>query len=125
MRLLLRQRLDAPSLCFGLTAAAYLVFLLMRLRAHGYDPSYFVTAGDQFVDVARVPGSLSVLKNSSGYDGQFYYRLALDPFTGRQSMTPSRSPPNSLTQLAKIGSTTFALQFFRHAIVHSLCGALG
>ena len=82
---LLRQRLDAPSLSLGLSAAAYMVFVLLRLRAHGYDPSYFVTAGDQFVDVARAPGSLSILKNSSGYDGQFYYRLALDPFTGRQT----------------------------------------
>jgi hypothetical protein len=50
-----------------------------------YDPSAFVTAGDQFANPQQVPASLHVLEKSSGYDGQFYYRLALDPFTAKRT----------------------------------------
>ncbi len=44
-------------------------------------PSYAVTAGDLYSDPNLVPKELVVQRNSDGYDGQFYYRLALDPFT--------------------------------------------
>jgi hypothetical protein len=43
-------------------------------------PSAFVMAGDGSCDPKRVPPSLTVEPHSLGYDGQFYYRLALDPF---------------------------------------------
>jgi hypothetical protein len=42
------------------------------------DPSRFVVAGRQFVDPAKAPPELHVFAGS-GYDGQFFYRLALDP----------------------------------------------
>ena len=38
-------------------------------------------AGDRFTDPATVAPHLSVLPDSDGYDGQFYYRLAIRPFT--------------------------------------------
>jgi len=53
--------------------------------SHNFDPSFFITAGDRFVDRAAAPGHIHVLENSSGYDGQFFYRLALDPFTSKQT----------------------------------------
>jgi hypothetical protein len=74
--------LDSRRLVVILTAVAYALFIVARLRWHGFDVSYFVTAGDYYVDPRLVPGNLSVISNSGGYDGQFYYRLALDPFTG-------------------------------------------
>jgi hypothetical protein len=39
----------------------------------------FVVAGVKYASPARVPEELPV-RSVSGYDGQFYYRLALDPF---------------------------------------------
>jgi hypothetical protein len=39
----------------------------------------FVVAGSQYASPGRVPKDLPV-GQGSGYDGQFYYRLALDPF---------------------------------------------
>jgi hypothetical protein len=72
--------LDAPLLTAGILVAAATVFVLVRLAfaAHG-DLSRFVQAGTQFVDPARVPHGLAV-RPGAGYDGQFYYRLALQPW---------------------------------------------
>lgn len=44
------------------------------------DWSTLITAGDQFIDPDAVPHPISVAEGS-GYDGQFFYRLALDPWT--------------------------------------------
>ena len=45
------------------------------------DPGTFPQAGDYFVDATETPANLVVLPDSFGYDGQYYYRLALNPFT--------------------------------------------
>ena len=42
-------------------------------------------AGDASCDPGRVPPSLTVQPPSPGYDGQWYYRLALDPFLTQAS----------------------------------------
>ena len=47
----------------------------------GYDFSRFIHAGDVFVDPARVPSGINILADSFGYDGQFYYRMAMAPFS--------------------------------------------
>jgi len=65
----------------AIVSIAYLLFINARLRTHGYDASFFVTAGDEFCDPNLVPKNLTVINKSTGYDGQFYYRLALNPFT--------------------------------------------
>src|SRR3954447_9864368 len=65
-----------------ITAAAYAAFVGCRLDAVG-DWSRFVSAGDQYCDPTATPEALFVAKNSSGYDGQFYYRLSLAPFSHR------------------------------------------
>jgi hypothetical protein len=66
-------------------ALLYAAFLMARLHRTGYDFTAFITAGDVFVDVNATPSPIAVLPNSDGYDGQFYYRLALDPFTHQQT----------------------------------------
>lgn len=76
-------RLDTPLAPLLLVAAAGGVFVFGMLRAHDFDASWFVTAGDKYCDAARVPPGLTVRPNSDGFDGQFYYRLALDPLTSR------------------------------------------
>jgi hypothetical protein len=75
-----RPALDAPLLTAGLLLVAASAFVVVRLAvaAHG-DISTFAQAGTQFADPARVPHGLAV-RSGSGYDGQFYYRLALQPW---------------------------------------------
>jgi hypothetical protein len=66
-------------------AAVWLGFFAVLLEDRGGDPSRLVVAGDRFVDRAQAPAGLAVLEDSTGYDGQFYYRLALDPWTDRET----------------------------------------
>ena len=79
----IRNSLDHPTATLLITAAAYLIFIGFRLAFHSFDPSVFITAGDKLCDPGLVPDKVSILENSYGYDGQFYYRLALDPFTSK------------------------------------------
>ncbi len=65
-----------------LTLLAYGLFAMMRLFSFGGDVTRFVVAGDKFIP-PRTGASvgLSVITNATGYDGQFYYLLALNPFS--------------------------------------------
>lgn len=74
------DRVNTPIWTVAATAILYAALGLARLAAHDFDPSAFVLAGDRHVDAAQAPANLSVMENSGGYDGQFYYRLAIDPF---------------------------------------------
>ncbi len=73
------SRTDNPIVSAAIAALAGTLFVLLRLFvvAKG-DMSRFVMAGSDFVHAARAPAGLHVFRGS-GYDGQFYYRLALDP----------------------------------------------
>lgn len=62
-------------------AVVYAVFLLIRLGLNGFDPSYFITAGSDYVDAEQAPANLTLHENPHGYDGQFFYRFALNPLT--------------------------------------------
>ncbi len=62
-------------------ATTLLALLLGARVAIAGGPSGAVVAGDAFVGPGR-PADLHVVhQDSTGYDGQFVYRLALDPFT--------------------------------------------
>ncbi len=79
---------EAPSRDVRKSAAAvafaalllYAAFIFVQLRRHDFNPTIFVTAGDEFTD-RIAPAGLLVAPHSSGYDGQFYYRIACDPFS--------------------------------------------
>ncbi len=58
----------------------YATATLPILARHDFDPSAFIMAGDRFVDAAQAAPPIIVILHSNGYDGQFYYRLALSPF---------------------------------------------
>ena len=62
-----------------MTFVLAVVFVLLRLIyvAHG-DVTRFISVGSAFASAGHVPRGITVLPGS-GYDGQFYYRLALDP----------------------------------------------
>ena len=68
-----------------ITAIAYGTFALLRLHHFDYDPTAFIVVGDQMVDEQDLSSELRVLEDSGGYDGQFFYRLALDPFTNERT----------------------------------------
>jgi hypothetical protein len=62
------------------------VFAGLRIAANDGEPSVFVYPGDAFVDRALAPAELRYVRTDSvGYDGQFVYRLALDPLTRAQT----------------------------------------
>jgi len=76
----LANRLNSVKTPVAIVAAVYLLFIASRLGFHGWNPSFFVTAGDGVTDPQQVPENFHVLTDSAGYDGQYFYRLALDPF---------------------------------------------
>src|SRR5215467_2877855 len=73
--------LDRPVVASALSGFVYGLFLLARLHAHGFDASYFVVAGTDHYDRASADPSLRSIRSGAGYDGQYYYRLAIEPFS--------------------------------------------
>jgi len=61
--------------------AAYLLLCLPMLARSHFDPSLFVNAGDRYVQAEATHPPLRVKPESDGYDGQFYYRMAVAPFS--------------------------------------------
>jgi hypothetical protein len=76
--------LDRRWVAMLVTAAFALTFSAARLHALGDGPASFVVAGDRFVRVGAAPAGLPVT-HGPGYDGQFFYRLALRPWTHRRT----------------------------------------
>lgn len=77
------NRLNSPLITSVILVIIIFPFIFGRLYQSGFDFSSFVVAGDSFCDPAHVPQGLTVLRNSTGFDGQFYYRLSLNPFTSQ------------------------------------------
>jgi hypothetical protein len=59
----------------------YALLCLPLLTIRKFDPSVFVVAGDHYVTAEQTHPSLRVKTNSDGYDGQFYYRMTVRPFS--------------------------------------------
>ena len=72
------------ALAAALPMILYAILGGAMLRKNGGDVSRFVVAGDAFTDPASVPFCVTVLLGSGGYDGQFYFRLAVAPFAFQQ-----------------------------------------
>lgn len=79
------NRLDRPGAVAVVLLLVAGVFVVARLDMFGDDVSRFVMAGDHFTDPARVSPRIPVLRDSTGYDGQYYFRLALDPLTDKRT----------------------------------------
>src|SRR3989344_6203008 len=77
------QRLNYPWLNMVFTALAYGIFLILLLAKFNYNPAYLISLGEKFANLNQIPRNLVVWK-ADGYDGQFYYRLALNPFTSKK-----------------------------------------
>jgi hypothetical protein len=79
------MRLDSAPACALAAMLLASLFSIALLSRHEFNAGALVVAGDQYTDPARAPRGLPVERHSAGYDGQFYYRLALNPFTHRWS----------------------------------------
>ena len=69
---------------FGMALAAFAAHALLLLpmaASRHFDLSVFIIAGDTYVDQSRLDAPIAIMRDSRGYDGQFFYRLALDPFS--------------------------------------------
>lgn len=75
----LLDALDHPAVTALIALAGYACFVVIRwqIAANG-NIANFVRAELPYAHPGRVPAGLPVF-SSNGYDGQFYYRLALDP----------------------------------------------
>jgi hypothetical protein len=73
------RALDTPVVPAAVAAVTGTAFAFLRLAVVARDNvSRFVFAGSNFVRGSKVPPGIHVFRGT-GYDGQFYYRLALDP----------------------------------------------
>ena len=95
----------------------YSGFVFVQLRRHAFNPSAFVTAGDEFTD-KTAPAGVLVAPNSSGYDGQFYYRIACEPFS-RQPVAAGVHFDYPVYRLQRIGYPLLVgtLSFGNRAVV--------
>lgn len=80
-----RTWLNSPVMPAIIIAICYVTFFVLLLRARGGDVSLFVIAGGVNVDASKVPAGLTVIPNIGGYDGIWFYRLAINPFTSVQA----------------------------------------
>ena len=80
-----RNMIDSPVVTALIALGGYIGFVLFRwwVAANG-NVTKFVRAELPFAHPARVPASVYVFP-SNGYDGQFFYRLALDPVDLRRT----------------------------------------
>jgi hypothetical protein len=77
--------LRSPRVFACLVMTFYLLSALPLLARAHFDLSVFIVAGDQFVNPAQLASPIIVKDHSAGYDGQFYYRIALAPLHLQQA----------------------------------------
>jgi hypothetical protein len=58
-----------------------IVIVAVLIAANGHGVSGLVHAAPPWTDPARVPSSLAVRAPGHGFDGQFFYRVAISPFS--------------------------------------------
>ncbi len=66
-----------------LAAIIWGTFFALTFFNYRYDLSGFINIGDVYGNRAKIAPNVTVIRQSDGYDGEFYYRLALDPFTSK------------------------------------------
>lgn len=68
--------------------AVALIFILAlvmgRLARNNFIPSYFILAGAENIDESQLADPSIYLFNHQGYDGQYFYRYAINPWSIRQ-----------------------------------------
>ena len=78
------RALNHPVFCILLVASLYATFIFTRLAGYVWQPTAFLCIGKEFVYDGNALPVHAVINSSYGYDGQFFFRLALDPITRSQ-----------------------------------------
>lgn len=81
----LSRRFDRPVFVGLLASVGASALVIIFLSTLSWNPSRLVFAGDGFTDPAKSPKTLFVHRGTIGFDGQFFYRLALDPATSQRT----------------------------------------
>jgi hypothetical protein len=68
-----------------LTLVAYTLLLVPLAASRHFDLTVFILAGDVYANSATATPPIAIMHHSLGYDGQFFYRFALDPFSVARS----------------------------------------
>jgi hypothetical protein len=79
------RSLGAPWVTALAVAAIYGLYVLWRLSALGGDPSLFIVAGPPPTNPRATFPNVHVLPPGYTYDGQFFYRLALEPWSSART----------------------------------------
>jgi hypothetical protein len=82
--LLTRKAFTTPAGVLAITAILYGAVVAGRLVYRQWDPTYFIVTGITFYDQSKAPQQL-IARSRTGYDGQFYYRLALHPLSNERT----------------------------------------
>ncbi|HEX3981613.1 MAG TPA: hypothetical protein VHW93_10320, partial [Acidimicrobiales bacterium] len=88
----------APALIAGIAGVIFVTARLM-VAAHG-NVTMFIVAGSAHTTPAVVDRGIAV-RAGSGYDGQFYYRMALDPLD--MSRTAFGVRLDTISRLERVG----------------------
>src|SRR5262249_45642664 len=75
-----QQTQMGPAPFAALICLLYFLAMLPQLIHHSFDTTVLIVAGEEFVDRNKVTPPVAV-RAKNGYDGQFYFRLAVNPFS--------------------------------------------
>ena len=90
----LPPRVDNPLTTLCLTAALSVAFVVVLLARRDWNPTSFVQVGSLAASRDSHPPGFVVLEGVVGYDGRYFYQLALHPFAPpRQGMSIRLDPP--------------------------------
>jgi hypothetical protein len=73
-----------PAGVMLIAALLYGLMIAVRLARFDFDASSFIRAGIEFCSIEQMPTPITLVPDS-GYDGQFYYRLAIAPFSNQRT----------------------------------------
>ncbi len=82
LRFSVLHRLNNSILWIAALSIFFMVF--GRLALHNFEPSYFILAGAENINKDQLPDSSIYLFDHQGYDGQYFYRYAINPWSIRQ-----------------------------------------
>jgi hypothetical protein len=83
-----------PAHAAALAAVAHLLLFGVYLQKQNFDITSIVHLGEQFFPgQTPAPGGVTVMKNTNGYDGQFFYRMAIDPWMSHPEEPPFLDAP--------------------------------
>jgi hypothetical protein len=100
-------RLDSPLRAGAATAVVASMFVFARwLVAGGRNLASFIVAGSFFTRPAKLEEAGVPVRSRYGYDGQFYYRLAVNPLSWSKWSAGVRF--DALSRLGRVGYPTLA-----------------